>query len=247
MSRKKLIHFEEMKKWPNVFEPTFSHAAGGGFKLDDGPQGKKGKWGELCACAQGGGVVLELGCGKGDYTLGLAEMKPSAVVVGVDIKGARLWAGAHAALEKGLSNAFFLRAKIESLPEFFADGEVDEIWITFPTPHPAGRNEKRRLTSPRFLEIYRKLLKPCAFNGKGGALHLKTDSRNFYLYSLEIARAAGFKIVDSTDDLYGICARAQAEDPARAIQTTYEKKYLAEGRKICYMRSELRSELLIES
>jgi tRNA (guanine-N7-)-methyltransferase len=245
MSRKKLIHFEEMKKWPNVFEPTFGCAEDGGFRLDDGPWCRKGKWGAPARA----GVILEIGCGKGDYTLGLAEMFPEKTIVGVDIKGARLWAGAHTALLKGLENAQFLRAKIESLPEFFAEGEVDEIWVTFPTPHPAGRNEKRRLTSPRFLEIYKKLLRP------GGALNLKTDSRNLFLYSLETVRVAGFKVLESTDNLYGdcdgdvdVCARAQAAaDPVRAIQTTYEKKYLAEGKKICYARFELRSKLEIES
>ena len=163
-------------------------------------------------------VIVELGCGEGAYTVGLAERFTDATLVGVDIKGARLWHGAKAAEERGLQNAHFLRTRIEDLADFFTPEEIDEIWITFPDPHPTTGNAKRRLTAPRFLEIYKKLLKP------GGLLHLKTDNEALFQYTCEILPGEGFK-----------AAQVLRDAPADEIQTPYEKKYRTEGLPIHYL------------
>jgi len=206
MARRKLKHFEEMKKWPHVLE----------FPWGTKPQ-TKGTWGKP--------LILELGCGGGNYTLGLAQHFPEKTVVGVDIKGARMWWGAGKALELGLPNVRFLRAHIEDLADFFEEGEVDELWITFPEPHPTKGNAKRRLTAPRFLEIYGRILRP------GGKLHLKTDDVGLFEYSLEVLGRAGFEVERVVPDVYG----EPGHEMLREIQTLYEKKYLAEGKTIRYL------------
>ncbi|OGJ45461.1 hypothetical protein A3J23_01125 [Candidatus Peregrinibacteria bacterium RIFCSPLOWO2_02_FULL_48_14] len=198
MARRKLKHFEEMKKWTHVLEPALGESG-------DLP----GTWGKS--------VILELGCGNGDYTLELAARFPSKIVVGVDIKGSRLWHGAKKALQSGLKNARFLRVRIEDLADFFAEAEIDEIWLPFPDPHPTKGNAKRRLTFPRFLEIYRRLLKPRGF------LHLKTDNEALFRYTLGILPGEGFEAVEVLWD-----------SPPGEVQTLYEKKYLEEGRIIQY-------------
>ncbi|MFA5792668.1 MAG: tRNA (guanosine(46)-N7)-methyltransferase TrmB [Candidatus Gracilibacteria bacterium] len=213
MGRQKQKHFEEMKAWEHVFEPDIKQGAD---VID-----LKGTWGKK--------VILELACGGGDYTVALAKALPDATVVGVDIKGSRMWIGAKIAHDSGVLNAKFLRTRIENLADFFAEGEVDEIWITFPNPHPTKGNEKRRLTSPRFLEMYSRLLK------RGGFLHLKTDSEELFNYSSGAMRTCGFKIVKVIDDVY---ACQDCDDFVRGIQTCYEKKYLDGGRKIRYVKAE---------
>ena len=163
-----------------------------GLRLKEHPV--KGHWNErMFAAAQP--VVLELGCGRGEYTIGLAEREPARNYIGVDIKGARLWKGAKYATEHELPNVAFLRTRIEFIEAFFAPGEVSEIWLTFSDPQL--RSENSRLTSPLFLERYRKFLKP------GGVVHLKTDSRFLHEYSLAVARANGLRILSATTDLYG--------------------------------------------
>lgn len=207
MTRKKLQHFAEMKGWSHVLEPTLNR---------DGPRLETaGTWGSH--------VVLELACGRGDMTVGLAERFPQSTVVGIDIKGSRMWFGAGLALERGLTNVRFLRIMIEDLADYFAPAEVDEIWITFPDPHPTDGGAKRRLTSPRFLELYKRILKP------GGLIHLKTDNGPLFDYSRETLAAAGFEGVRVIEDLYA----ERVEEPfLQELQTTYEKRYLKEGRKI---------------
>lgn len=170
-------------------------------------------------------VIVELACGGGDYTLGLAQRFPEATVVGVDIKGNRIWHGAARALALGLSNVRFLRIRIEDLARYFAPGEVDEIWITFPDPHPTAGNTKRRLTSHRFLELYQRVLKP------GGLLHLKTDNEALFDYSLETVKADGFAAVRVLRDVY---APGFVDPLLHEVQTAYEKKYLKQGKKIFY-------------
>lgn len=177
----------------------------------------KGTWGKP--------LILELGCGGGNYTLGLAEHFPEKTVVGVDIKGARMWWGAGQALELDLQNVRFLRTRIEDLADFFEEGEVDEMWITFPEPHPAEGNAKRRLTSPRFLEIYKRVLKP------GGFLHLKTDSTLLFEYTLETLPKEGFTLERVVPDVYA----TEKDDLLQEVQTLYEKKYLDAGKKILYL------------
>lgn len=201
-----------MKVMPHVFEPTLAWQKGEPLEL-------KGTWGEC--------IILELACGGGDYTVALAQRFPEAVVVGVDIKGSRMWWGARRAAELALPNAKFLRTQIENLADFFVDGEVDEIWITFPNPHPTKGNAKRRLTSRRFLEIYKRLLKP------GGVVHLKTDDVGLFEFSKETFPLEGFKVEVALDDVYGT---EGVEVILTEVQTQYETRYLKAGKKIKYVK-----------
>jgi tRNA (guanine-N7-)-methyltransferase len=172
-------------------------------------------------------LVLELACGRGEYTIGLARIFPERNYVGIDIKGPRIWRGMKIAEEEGLGNAGFLRGHIQNLEDFFDVGEVDEIWIAFPDPRPKGRDERRRLTHSRFLEIYRNITR------NGGWIYLKTDNDGLYEYSLEVLTAMN-DVVDLqyTDDLYN----SELLEDHFGIQTTYEKKYLEEDIKIKYIK-----------
>ncbi len=204
----------------HVFEPTLAWQKGEKVDL-------KGTW-----ARDGGRLILELACGGGDYTVGLAQRFPESTVIGVDIKGSRMWWGARKAVELSLGNAKFLRTQIANLADYFAEGEVDEIWITFPNPHPTLGNAKRRLTSRRFLEIYKRLLKP------GGLVHLKTDDAGLYEFTLETLPLEGFVVEAALADVYGAAERGEAVDPILTeVQTQYEKRYLKVGRKIKYIRA----------
>ena len=175
-------------------------------------------------------LILELACGRGEYTIGLARKFPERNFVGVDIKGPRIWRGMMIAEEENLINSGFLRGHIQNLQEYFDTDEVDEIWITFPDPRPKGRDERRRLTHPRFLEIYRNILKP------GGKVYLKTDNPDLFEYSQEVL--SSIKDIDEltyTLDLYN----SDLLSEHYGIQTTYEKQYLEEGIKIKYLRFRL--------
>ena len=167
-----------------------------------------------------GPLTLELGCGKGEYTVALAKANPDRNYVGVDIKGARMWSGARTVEEEQIPNAAFLRAEIENIDKFFAPGEVDEIWITFPDPQM--QKTRKRLTSTRFLEMYGHFLKP------GGVINLKTDSPFLYEYTKRLAELNGFEILTITDDLYG----SGMADPVSSIKTYYESQWLSRGKKI---------------
>lgn len=198
----------------------------------------KGHWNEsMFATAQP--IVLELGCGKGEYTIDLSRREPSLNYIGVDIKGARLWKGAKFATENKLPNVAFLRTRIEFIEAFLAPEEVSEIWLTFSDPQM--KSENCRLTSPLFLERYRKFLK------KGGIVHLKTDSRFLYEYSKAVAEQNGLRILASTNDLYGTgrqdlsdcalrsVAGESAIDALFEVQTFYERMFTAQGYKITYL------------
>lgn len=198
----------------------------------------KGHWNErMFAAAQP--IVLELGCGKGEYTIDLSRREPSLNYIGVDIKGARLWKGAKFATENKLPNVAFLRTRIEFIEAFFAPEEVSEIWLTFSDPQM--KSENCRLTSPLFLERYRKFLKKC------GIVHLKTDSRFLYEYSKAVAEQNGLRILASTNDLYGTgrqdlsdCALRSVAgestiDALFEVQTFYERMFTAQGYKITYL------------
>lgn len=198
----------------------------------------KGHWNErMFATAQP--IVLELGCGKGEYTIDLSRREPSLNYIGVDIKGARLWKGAKFATENKLPNVAFLRTRIEFIEAFFAPEEVSEIWLTFSDPQM--KSENCRLTSPLFLERYRKFLK------KDGIVHLKTDSRFLYEYSKAVAEQNGLRILASTNDFYGTgrqdlsdcalrsVAGESAIDALFEVQTFYERMFTAQGYKITYL------------
>jgi tRNA (guanine-N7-)-methyltransferase len=174
-------------------------------------------------------LVLEVGCGKGEYTVGLGQQHPSQNFLGLDIKGERIWRGSTRAAAMGLTNVGFLRLLAHQLTEHFAPGELSEIWITFPDPRPRDRDIKRRLTAPRFLDMYHTLLAP------GGVAQLKTDSEGLYDYTLEVlASRPGAEIEVATRDLYAETDPAFAA--AQAIQTHFEGKYRAVGVPIKYVR-----------
>ena len=177
-------------------------------------------------------LTLEVGCGKGEYTVGLAQRHPNRNFLGLDIKGERIWRGSTRAEEMGLTNVGFVRMRAEALAAQFGPGELDEIWITFPDPRPRDRDIKRRLTSPRFLGLYEQLLTP------GGLLHLKTDNEGLFEFTLErLAARSGATVERSTRDLYAETGVEFAE--AKAIQTNFEGKYRAVGVPIKYVQFRL--------
>lgn len=215
MAPGKLEKFRQNRQFDNLIEYT--------DLSEGGIEPVRGRWGELFGNHRP--VTLELACGRGDYTIGLARRFPGRNFVGVDIKGGRLWHGAKEALEEGIGNVRFLRLFIEQLEEWFVPGEIEEIWITFPDPFLKKRDRNKRLTSPRFLEIYRKLLAP------GGRVHLKTDSDTLFDYTLETLQNKGLPIGREVRDIY----HTGPEDPTLAIRTTYEQRHLEEGRTIGYI------------
>ncbi len=216
MGHHKLQRFAENMTFDNLFQVSFEMLQKEGFQL-------RGKWREHFG--NDNPIVLELGCGKGDYTIALARIHPDRNYIGVDIKGARLWRGAKTAVEDKMGNVAFIRTRIELIEQFFAEGEVSEIWITFPDPQP--KKPLKRLTSPRFLNHYRTFLKP------GGIMHLKTDSQELYDYSLnEVLLPESLPVHYSTNDLYA----SDCDDEAKLTQTFYEKIWLAEGKTITYIR-----------
>lgn len=176
-----------------------------------------------------GPLVLELACGKGEYANDLARRSPENNYIGVDIKGARIWKGAKCAIDSEIKNIAFLRQYIQFLPQSFSRGEIAEIWLTFPDPFLKQSDNNKRLTSPFFLNIYQKFLRP------GGIVRLKTDSDLLFTYTIESAARCGCAIRRRIDDVYA----APAEDPILMIQTYFEKKHLDAGRKIHYLEMSL--------
>lgn len=217
MPKRKLQRFEELKSLQRVYQFPYSQV--------HTQHGMKGTWG-VNVFANTLPLVLELGCGRGEYTVGLARSFPGKNFIGADIKGARIWRGAKTINEEQIDNAAFLRVQAEWLAEFFAPGELSEIWVTFPDPQPQLSRENRRLTNPRFLNLYRTITR------RGGLFHLKTDNHPLFEYTVEmLGNESGFMEV-CTRNLY-------AEPPAGfdlSIQTTYERKFLAAGSNINYLR-----------
>jgi tRNA (guanine-N7-)-methyltransferase len=211
MPRKKQIKFEQIRSMPNMVEihkPIFDSV--------------KGNWSEFFG--NDNPIVLELGCGYGEYTNGLAALNPDKNYIGVDVKGERIWAGASAAESLSLQNVAFLQTEIYNLPEFFAQNEVGEIWITFPDPQL--EKPRKRLTNKIYIEIYKQILK--AF----GLVHLKTDSDMLFDYTLETIQELGIKNLYFTKDLYN----SELKIVHHGIQTGFEKKYLTRGIKIKYLQ-----------
>ena len=171
-------------------------------------------------------IILELGCGKGEYTIGLAERNPDKNYIGIDIKGARMWRGAKTATQRGMSNVGFLRTRIEFIESLFAEGEVDEIWITFPDPQLKTNRARKRLTSPLFLERYARLLK------KEGRINLKTDSQHLYAYTKGVIDHFGLPCEVANDDIYG----SGYADEVLSVKTAYESRFLEMGLPITYLR-----------
>jgi tRNA (guanine-N7-)-methyltransferase len=170
--------------------------------------------------------VVELACGKGEYTVNLAVLFPDKNFIGIDYKGNRIWRGAKTAVEDGVANVAFLRIQIENLLDYFAPGEIDEIWITFPDPQPQLSREKKRLTSPRFLNMYQQLLKV------GGFINLKTDNDDLHTYTADKIDELKLSLYVKTEDLYN---SAHANE-VLSIKTYYEKKYLKDNKNINYLK-----------
>lgn len=236
MGHDKLRKFAENETFTCLLQPDASLVLdksgdpSEGLRLKDHPI--KGRWnGEMFHNDHP--IVLELGCGKGEYTIDLSRRFPECNYIGVDIKGARLWRGAKTATEQALPNVAFLRTRIEFIEAFFGPGEVSSIWLTFSDPQL--KSENSRLTSPLFLERYRKFLKP------GGVIHLKTDSRFLHEYSKAVALENGLTILASTTDLYNSGGEFPPETAANLgaelfeVQTFYERMFLSQGYKITYL------------
>lgn len=219
--KNKIRRFEENKTLPNVIQPTREEALAG-FQL-------KGKWRSEFFKNENP-IVLELGCGKGEYSVGLAKEFPNKNFIGVDIKGARFWFGAKDAIENNLGNVAFLRTQIELIDLFFAENEVDEIWITFPDPQIKYRRTKHRLTHPDFLERYKKIIK------KEGVIHLKTDSEFLHGYTLGYLQGAGYEIITAHHDIYGAPEYAPDTPLLREIRTYYEELFSSKGKTITYIK-----------
>lgn len=218
MSKNKLQKFAENLTFSNLIQPSLSEAING-FYL-------KGNWAEQFF-QNHNPITLELGCGKGEYTTGLAEKYPDRNFIGVDIKGARLWKGASYATENKLKNVAFLRTHIDHIAHFFSASEISEIWITFPDPQP-GKSRKR-LTSNIFIEKYRKILSDPSL------IHLKTDSRLLFDFTIEEIEKYGYKMHFCTYNLY----HESISDESSEIQTFYEKMFLEQNMPINYLRFSL--------
>lgn len=221
MGKKKLSRFRELENLERVFQPPLEEIFGVDYHL-------KGRW---CRDVFGNdhALILELGCGKGEYTLGLARNYPHKNFMGLDIKGARIWTGAKTAHIEGMTNVAFLRTRVEFINSFFTRNEVDEIWITFPDPQEKRRRLKKRLPGAHFLNTYRDFLKD------GGRIHLKTDNLQLYMDTLELVRNNDLPLEQYSTDVYN----EDWSDEVVSIQTYYEKSFLAEGTKINYIRFRL--------
>lgn len=210
--------FADLETFKNVFAFYFD-------KLEEG-FALKGKWREVFFKNKLP-IVLELGCGKGEYTIGLSERNKNKNFIGVDIKGNRIWTGASQALELNYNNVAFLRTRIDFIDYCFGENEVDEIWITFPDPQPQSTRARKRLTHTMFTNRYKKFLKP------GGLIHLKTDSTSFHEYTLEVIKENKYKLIWHTNDLYMNCPVDREE--LIQIRTYYEKLFTEKGEDIKYV------------
>ncbi|MDO6817741.1 MULTISPECIES: tRNA (guanosine(46)-N7)-methyltransferase TrmB [Zobellia] len=216
-SKNKLKRFKENETFSNVIQPN-REAVKQGFE-------KRGKWNDFFG--NDNPIVLELGCGKGEYTVGLAKQDPSKNFIGIDIKGARLWRGAKTALEDNLKNVAFLRTQIELIDELFAQDEVSEIWITFPDPQIKYKRTKHRMTNEAFLGKYKKILRP------DGLMHLKTDSEFMHGYTLGLLHGLGLEVNYANHDVY---KNEGSPREVLELQTFYEKQYLEKGKPITYIQ-----------
>lgn len=224
MGKNKLERFAEMETLPNVVQVPFNEALNTKFKF-------KGIWKQQFFKNKNP-LLLELGCGKGEYTVGLAKRFPEKNFIGVDIKGSRMWVGAKQAFNEKILNVAFLRTRVELIDSFFDTSEVDEIWLTFPDPQVKPRRAKKRLSSSEFLTKYRKFLK------NDGFIHLKTDSFSLFDYTRKLLNYNSLQIISGTNDLYS----SEFADDIRSIQTHYESLFVEKGEKITYLKFNIYSQ-----
>lgn len=218
-SKNKLKRFSENETFTNVFQPTREEVVGNEFSL-------RGKWNSEFF-KNDNPIVLELGCGKGEYSVGLAERFPEKNFIGIDIKGARFWRGAKTAVESGMNNVAFVRTQIELINHIFTENEVSEIWITFPDPQIKYKRTKHRMTNAEFLNNYKKILKP------NGLMHLKTDSEFMHGYTLGLLHGLGHEVIYANHNIY---KNEGAPAEVTGIQTFYESQYLEVNKPITYIK-----------
>lgn len=216
MGQKKLQRFAEIKSFQNVLEY---------------PTEMKGQWKNFFHNTNP--ITLELACGKGEYAIGLGRLHPSKNFVGLDIKGNRMWVGAKTALNEGLANVAFVRTQIEKITDYFAEGEVSEIWITFPDPQLRVSKAKKRLTHPRFLRLYQSII------GTSGVINLKTDSPNLYNFTKQVIELFNLGLLQDVDDVYN---ETEISDDLK-IETHYEKLDIAKSNRIHYLKFSITKEL----
>ena len=222
-SKNKLKRFKENETFINVFQPSREEVVNNLFE-------HKGKWASTFF-KNDNPIIVELGCGKGEYTIGLAEKNPNTNYVGIDIKGARFWRGAKTAVENGLPNVAFVRTQIELINHIFDNQEIDEIWITFPDPQIKYKRTKHRMTNSEFLQLYKKILKP------NGIVNLKTDSEFMHGYTLGLLHGEGHEVIYANHNVY---VNEGAPKEVTSIQTFYEKQYLEINKAITYIRFKIK-------
>ncbi len=224
MAKRKLQRFAENETFEHFFQPGWEELSAG-FSL-------RGNW-RSGFFRNDKPLIIEMGCGKGEYTVDLSGKYPERNFIGIDKKGARMWRGAKTSIEANRPNVAFLRIRAENICQVFGPAEVDEIWITFPEPQPNSPRHSKRFTSPEFIERYRKLLKP------GGLIHLKTDNDMFYNYTLDVISEQGHKLLYSNNDLYANPDDSEVKDVID-VQTHYEKIWLSQGLTIKYLKFKLK-------
>lgn len=222
-SKNKLRRFKENETFSNVFQPTREELVNSNFNL-------KGHW-RTIVFKNDNPLVLELGCGKGEYATALAQKHPNKNFIGIDIKGARFWRGAKTALEENISNVAFLRTQIELIDHAFANNEVDEIWITFPDPQIKYKRTKHRMTNATFLKRYKTILKP------EGIVNLKTDSEFMHGYTLGLLHGAGHDVLYANHNVY---KQEGSPEEVTSIQTFYESQFLEQNKPITYIRFKIK-------
>jgi tRNA (guanine-N7-)-methyltransferase len=250
VGKNKLARWNEMATFDKVIQPEIDDVS-----TKDHPV--KGTWGNKIF-NNNNPIKLELGCGKGEYTIGLATRFPDNNYIGIDIKGARMWRGAKTANDHNLLNVAFLRTRIEFITSFFSTDEIDEIWITFPDPHPGGKNSNKRLTSPKFLNSYRAFLK------NNGLIHLKTDNTELFNYTKKVIASNKLQTIFATNDLYSDNLSSETsfsqdnsplnyseandafQNDILSIRTHYESIFLKKGLKINYLTFRLEKDKIIE-
>ncbi len=219
-SKNKLKHFADNDTYKNMFQPSYEDLQAG-YEM-------KGNW-DKQFFKNANPITLEVGCGKGEYTVGLGERYPDINFIGMDIKGARMWRGCKQSNENNMKNVAFVRNHVQMVPNIFAENEIDELWITFPDPQPKKVN--KRLTSPRFMDYYRQILKP------GAIINFKTDNEPLFDYTLEMIEEEGHELILSVKDLYNV----EGYEVVKSIKTFYEKKFSDLGFAINYMQFRLKS------